>query len=129
MEYWIVIEYVRGADNSIADVLSRLDSVVVDKDMPLISQKMSRPSPALPHKLMVWKLETDRLTVQRAAGTISFVADLLRRHARPELANIEMNPELKRFGDVWPLFALKDVLVKHCNERAVSNRVVVPSPL
>ena len=30
MEYPIVIEYVRGFENSIADALSRLDSVAVD---------------------------------------------------------------------------------------------------
>ena len=33
MEYPIVIEYVRGAENSIADALSRLDSIAVDNEV------------------------------------------------------------------------------------------------
>ena len=33
-EYPIVIEYVRGAENSIADALSRLDSVSLDSNVP-----------------------------------------------------------------------------------------------
>ena len=65
------------------------------------------------------------LAAQRAEGTISFVADLLRRRARLEPADIELNPQLKPFADVWPQLVLEGMLVKHCNERAVSTRVMV----
>lgn len=34
MEYTIVINYVRVADNSIADAHSRLDSIAVDNEVP-----------------------------------------------------------------------------------------------
>ena len=34
MEYPIVIEYVRGAKNTVADTLSRLDSIAVDNEVP-----------------------------------------------------------------------------------------------
>lgn len=43
---------------------------------------------------------TDWLAAQRAAGTISFVADLLRRRTRLEHADIDLNPQLKPFADV-----------------------------
>ena len=75
------------------------------------------------------KARTDWLAAQRADGTISFVADLLKRRARIEPANIQINPPLTSFADVWPQLVLKDELVKHCNERDVSTRVVVPAPL
>ena len=58
-----------------------------------------------------------------------FVADLLRRHARLEPANIELNTQMKPFADVWPRLVLEDELIKHCNKRAVSTRVVVPALL
>ena len=73
--------------------------------------------------------QTDWLAAQRADNTISFVADLLRRRARLEPADIDLNPQLKPFADVWPQLVLEDELVKHCNIRAVSTRVVVPAPL
>ena len=60
---------------------------------------------------------------------MSLVADLLRRRARLEPTDIELNPQLNPFADVWPQLVLEDELVKHCNERAVSTRVVVPAPL
>ena len=34
MEYPIVIEYVRGVENTIVDALSRLDSVAIDNEVP-----------------------------------------------------------------------------------------------
>ena len=129
MEYSIVIEYVRGFENSIADALSRLDSVAVDNEVPA---KLARGVPSFGNPAtQVDRLEarTDWLAAQRADGTILFVADLLRRRALLEFADIELNPQLKPFADVWPQLVLEDKLVKHCNERAVSTRVVVPAPL
>ena len=95
----------------------------------LISREVSRSSPAPPRKFYLLKVRTDSLAAQRADGTISFVADLLRRRARLEPANIELNPLLKPFADVWPQLVLEDELVKHCNGQTVSTRVVVPAPL
>ena len=129
MEYPIVIEYVRGSENSISDALSLLDSVAVDNEVPTDLAR-GVPSFACP-ATQVDRLEarTDWLAAQRADGTISFVADLLRRRALLEPADIELNPQLKPFDDVWPQLVLEDELVKHCNERAVSTRVVVLAPL
>ena len=94
MEYPIVIEYVRGSENSIADALSRPDSVAVDNEVPAYLAK-GVPSFACP-ATQVDRLEarTDWLAAQRADGTISFVSDLLRRRARLEPADIELNLQL-----------------------------------
>ena len=129
MEYPIVIEYVRGSENSIADALSRLDLVAVDNEVPADFARgvLSFACPAT--QVDCLEARTDWLAAQRADGTISFVSDLLRRRARHEPADIELNPQLKPFADVWPQLVLEDELVKHCNKRAVSTRVVVPAPL
>ena len=123
MEYPIVIEYIRGSENSISDALSRLNSVAVDNEVPADLAR-SVPSFACPGT-QIDRLEarTDWLAAQRADGTISFVADLLRCRALLELADIELNLQLKPFADVWPQLVLEDELVKHCNKRAVSTRV------
>ena len=61
--------------------------------------------------------------------TISFVTDLLRRSTRLERADLENNPQLKLYADVYPQLVIEDNLLKHCNERAVSTRIVVPASL
>ena len=53
----------------------------------------------------------------------------MRRRARREPADIELNLQLKLFADVWPQLLLEDELVKHFNERAVSMRIVMRAPL
>ena len=109
MEYPIVIEYVRGSENSIADAISRHDSVAVDNEVPADLAR-GVPSFACP-ATQVHRLEarTDWLAAERAEGTISFVADLLRCRARLELADIELNPQLKPFANVWTQHVLEDV--------------------
>ena len=103
--------------------------MAIDNEVP-VDFARGVPSFACP-STQVDRLEarTDWLAAQRADGTISFVADLLRRRAKLEPADIELNPQLKPFADVWPQLVLKNELVKHCNERAVSTRIVVPAPL
>ena len=32
---------------------------------------------------------------------------------------------MKAFADVWPQLVIEDALLKHCNERAISTRIVV----
>ena len=107
----------------------RLDSVAVDNEV-LADLARGVPSFVCP-ATQVDRLEarTDWLVTQRADGTISFVADLLRRRARLEPADIELTPQLNPFAEEWPQLVLEDELVKHCNERAVSTRIVAPAPL
>ena len=129
IEYPIVIEYVRGAENKIADALSRLDSIAIDNEVPADLAR-GVPSFACPvAEVDRFEARIDWLAAQRADGTISFVADLLKRRARLEPADFELNPTLKPFADVWSQHVLEDELLKHCNERSVSTRIVVPAPL
>ena len=129
MEYPIVIEYVKGTENSIADALSCLDSNAVDNEIPA---ELARgvPSFACPAaEIDRLDARTDWLAEQRADRTISFVADLFRRSERPTPEDLENDPQLKSYVEVWPQLVLEDELLKHCNERAVSTRIVVPTTL
>ena len=94
----------------------------------LISRKISHL--CLP-VTQVYGLEarTELLAAQRADGTISFFADLQRRCARLEPADIELNPQLKPFADVWPQLVLDDEFVKRCNKREFTTRLLVPALL
>ena len=78
MNILIVIEYVRGFDNNIADALSRLDSVAVEYEVPanLANDVQFLVCPATQGNRL--KARTDWLAAQRADNTILFVADLLR---------------------------------------------------
>ena len=57
MEYSIAIEYVRGAENTIADALSRLDSVAIDKEVPAELREESRHSLAQCRNSIAWTRE------------------------------------------------------------------------
>ena len=97
MEYPIVIEYVRGAENSIADALSRLDSIAVDNKAPN----------ELAHGVFVFACpvaEVDRLDArtvwiaeQQFDETIAVVIGLLKRNARLKPADIKNFPLLNLF--------------------------------
>ena len=57
MAYLIVIEYVPGAENKIADDLSRLDSIAIDNEVPSYLAK-STPFLPVPYlKLIVSTIE------------------------------------------------------------------------
>ena len=129
MEYPIVIEYVKGSENTIANALSRLDSCAISCEVPSDLAK-GVPTFACP-AAEVDRLDarTDWLAEQRADETISFVSDLTRRGERPTPADLELNPTLRSYADVWSQLILEDGLLKHCNERAVSTRIVVPPTL
>ena len=85
--------YVQRIENSITDALSRLDSITVDNKMSadLVRSVQSFACPAT--QIDRLQAQTDWLAAQRADDTTSFVFDLLRRRARLELANIELNPQ------------------------------------
>ena len=100
MKYPIVIDYVRLSKKIIADALTRLELVAVDNELPA-NLARGVPSFACPiTQVDRLKARTDWLAAQSADDTISFVADLLRRQARFEPADIELNPQLRPFADV-----------------------------
>ena len=79
MEYTIVIEYVRGAENSMSDALSRLDSVAFDSEVP--NEQVRGVSSFACQVFEVDRLEarTDWIAEQQSDETIAFLIDLLKR--------------------------------------------------
>ena len=47
-------------------------------------------------------------------------------NTRADADELEANSALKAFADVWPQLVITDALLKHCNYRVISTRVVVP---
>ena len=129
MEYPMQIEYVHGCENAIADALSRLDSVSIDAEVPaeLARGVLSYACPVAEVDRL--DVRTDWIAQQSADPTIARVIHLLNANARADTDELEANPALKAFADVWPQLVIEDALFKHCNERAVSTRIVVPAIL
>ena len=116
MEFPIAIEYVRSAENTIAEALSRLDSVAIDYEVPA---KLARGVPSFACPVS----ESDRLDArtywiseQQSDGTIAYVISLYNRKSRPEPTDLENLPLLKSYLDVWPQLIVKDDILKHCNK-------------
>ena len=55
--------------------------------------------------------------------------ELLKHGAFPDTADIELNLLVKVYSKVWPELIVESNLLKLCNERAVSTRIVVRAPL
>ena len=66
---------------------------------------------------------------QRADITIFRVVRILNLNARPDVDELEANPTLKSFVDAWSQLVVEVAFLKHCNERAISTRIVVPAVL
>ena len=67
------------------------------------------------------------LASQLRVDIFSFsVVQLLNANARPDAYKLKIDPELKSFIDVWSQLALKDALLKQCNERAIFPRIFDP---
>ena len=123
------IEYVRRCENAISDALSRLDSVSIDTE---VAAELARgvPTYACPvAEVARFDARTDWIAQQIADPTIARVVHLLNANARADADELEANPALKAFADVWQQQVIEDALLKHCNERAISTRVVVPAAL
>ena len=113
----------------LADALSRLDSLSIDAEVPaeLARGVWSYACPVV--EVDRFDARTDWIAQQSADPTIARVIHLLNANAHADAAELEANPALKAFVDVWPQFLIEDALLKHCNERAVSTRFVVSSTL
>ena len=122
-----MIEYVRGAENSIADARSRLDSIEVDNEVPneLTRGDSSFACPVAEVDCLDSK--TDWIAKQQSDETIAFVIGLLKQNARPEQVDVENVLLLKFYSDVWSQLIIENDLLKHCNEHAVSTLIVVPA--
>ena len=70
---------------------------------------------------------TDWAAQQCADTNISRVIQLLNANARPDANELEANPSLKSFVDAWSVLVVDDAILLHCNEPAISTRIVVPA--
>ena len=121
------IEYVRGCENAIADALSRLDSVAIKSEVPAELAKGVSTYACPVAEADRLDARTDWVVQQNADATISRVIQHLNASARPDANKLEADPTLKLFADVWNQLTVEDALLKHCNERAISTRIVVPA--
>ena len=126
MEYTMQIEYLRGCENVLADALSRLNSVSIDAEVPaeLARDVLSYACPVAEVDRL--DARTDWIAHQSVDITIARVIHLLNANARADADELEANPALKAFADVWPQLVIENALLKHCNDRAVSTRIVIP---
>ena len=123
------IEYMSGCVNAIADALFRFDLISIDAEVPA---ELARgvPSYACPvAEADLLKARVDWIAQQSDDSTIARVIHLRNANARADADELEANPALKSFADAWHQFVVEDALLKHCNERAISTRIVVPSDL
>ena len=69
----------------------------------------------------------DWIAQQSADATIFRVTQLFNVNARADVDELEANPALKPYVDVWNQLVVEDELLKHCNERAITTHIVVPA--
>jgi len=128
-EYPVVIEYVRGKENEIADILSRLSGQAVEDVVP---PELARGIPSYVCPTTAAKslnAKTDWLAEQRANPTIARVVHLLRHNERLTDEKLLADLLLEQYASVLPQLVVESELLKHVNERAISTRVVVPPSL
>ena len=129
IKYPIVIEYVRGSEYTIADALSGIESVALESEVPA---DLARGVPSFASATSdADRLDarTDWLAQQRADPTIAQVEQLLSRREGPEADDLANDPMLQLYFGVLQKLIIDNELVKHCNERAVSTRILVPAAL
>ena len=95
MEYPIVIEYVRGSENMIADALSRIESVALKSEVPADLARGVPSFACATSEVYCLEAHTDWLANQRADSTIARIALLLSRRTRPEADDLVNDPMLQ----------------------------------
>ena len=129
LEYPIVVEYIKGAENTIADVLSRFKGDAVDQIVPpeLANDTISFACPASDADRL--ELRTNWLNEHRADPTIARVMRCIDAVCKPDVDEIELNPSLQQYLDVWNTLVVESGLLRHVNEGRHSSCIVVPPPL
>ena len=130
MEYPVVIEYICGTENTIADILSRLSGHAVDD--------VVHPALASWHSFLHRAQSPTRIV--SSFGTHWYASNVLTRQSlalfnfyemarSPAPTDLDVDPLLKLYSDVWSQLVVENDLLQHCNERKISTRVVVPPTL
>ena len=88
MEFPIVIEYVKGTENTIADIFSRFEGHAVDQIVARDIAIVVAPNVCPIGDADRFELGTDWLNEQRADRTISRVAHLVASGAKPDADEI-----------------------------------------
>ena len=100
MEYPIQIEYLKGSENTIADILSRLTGHAVDQIVPN-ELAWGIPTYACPvDDADCLELRTHWLNEQRADPTISRVSHHVVAKTKPDDDEIQLNPALQLYVKV-----------------------------
>ena len=126
MEYPIEIEYLKGSENTIADILSRLTGHAVDQMVPTYLAS-GIPTYACPvHDADRLELRTHWLNEQRADPTISRFAHHVVAKTKPSDDEIQLNPALQLYVEVWNSLVVENELLRHVNNNRHSSCVAVP---
>ena len=99
-DYPVVIEYLRGSENTIADILSRLSGQLIEDTVPS-ELACGIPTYVCPTSVVdLLEARTDWISEQRAIPTISRVMPFLRRNEKPTEHDLLDDPLLKQYLDV-----------------------------
>ena len=87
----MVVEYIKGTENTIADVLSRFKGHAVDKNVPpeLANGTISCACPSDANSL---ELQTHWLNEHRSDSTITRMMRCIDALCKPDAVEIELNP-------------------------------------
>ena len=111
MEYPTDIEYLKGSDNTIADILSRFTGHAVDQMVPTdLASRISTYARPFDDSDRL-ELRTQWLNEQLADLTISRVAHHIVAWTKPSDDKIQLNPALQLYVEVWDLLAVENVLL------------------
>ena len=129
MEFPIVIEYIKGTENTIADILSRFDGHAVDQIVAHDFANGVAPNVCPINDADRLELGTHWLNEQRADPTISRVAQLVASSSKPDADELQLNPALQLYLDVWSSLVVENGLLRHVNGNRHSSCIAVPPNL
>ena len=119
----------RGSDNAISNILSRLNGHEVDELLP---SDLARGVSSFVWSITdvdFFEVRIDWLAKQRADATIARVRQLIELGAKPVLDDLDVDPLFDGYVNVWNQLVVESGLLKHTNKRALSTRIVVPTRL
>ena len=129
MEFPIVIEYVKCTENTIADILSRFEGHTVEEIVERDIATGVALNVCLNGDADRLELGTHCLNEWRANRSISRVAHLVASGAKHDADEIQLNPALKWYLDVWNLLVVENGLLRHVNGNRHSSCIAVPPNL
>ena len=129
LEYSMVVEYIKGTENTNADVLSRFKNYVVDQIVPpaLANGTISFACPASEADRL--ELTTNWLNEQRGDLTTSRVMRCIDAVFKPDADELELNPYHQQYLDVWNTLVVESGYLRHVIKDRNSLCIVVSSPL